>query len=155
MNPLLLSKVLSDNGFSSIICYWYHNHKVIACFLSYRLFANLVSLSLITTLVVIQVHTPTHTHISSSFDIKIHDSMYFSCLQSLLNHNRALIPTITARPNMLNIVSFGPYRPHGFVPGDASPLLSLTPQNAFNMLAPALLIRPATHPSPADVGSYK
>ena len=61
MNPLLLSNVLSDNGFSSIICYWYHNHKVIACFLSYRLFANLVSLSLITTLVVIQVHT--HTHI--------------------------------------------------------------------------------------------
>ena len=60
MNPLLLSNVLSNNGFSSIICYWYHNHKVIACFLSYRLFANLVSLSLITTLVVIQVHTHTY-----------------------------------------------------------------------------------------------
>ena len=55
---------------------------------------------------------------------------------------------------MLNIVRFGPYRPHGFVPGDASPLLGLTSQNAFNMLEPALLIRPATQPSPADVGSH-
>ena len=36
---------------------------------------------------------------------------------------------------MLYIVRFGPYRPHSFVPGDASPLLSLTPQNAYNMLA--------------------
>ena len=60
---------------------------------------------------------------------------------------------VTAWPNMPNIVRFGPYRPHGFVPGDASPLLSLTSQNTFNMLEPAL-IRPATHPSPADVGSY-
>jgi hypothetical protein len=42
---------------------------------------------------------------------------------------------VTARPNMLYIVRFGPYHPHGFVPGDASPLLSLTPQNAYNMLA--------------------
>jgi hypothetical protein len=66
----------------------------------------------------------------------------------------ALIPNVTARPNMLYIVRFGPYRPHGFVPGDVSSLLSLTPQNAYNMLASALLIRPATHPSPADVGSY-
>ena len=46
----------------------------------------------------------------------------------------ALIPNVTARPNMLYIVRFGPYRPHGFVLGDASPLLSLTPQNAYNML---------------------
>jgi len=36
---------------------------------------------------------------------------------------------------MLYIVHFGPYRPHGFVPGDASSLLSLTPQNAYSMLA--------------------
>ena len=88
MNPLLLSNVLSNNGFTSIICYWYHNHKVIACFLSYRLFVNLVSLSLITTL-------GNQAYIYSSFYLKIHDSLYFSCLQSLLNHNRALIPTVT------------------------------------------------------------
>ena len=31
----------------------------------------------------------------SSFYIKIHDSLYFPCLISLLNHNRALIPTVT------------------------------------------------------------
>ena len=55
---------------------------------------------------------------------------------------------------MLNIVLFGPYRPHGFISGNASPLLSLTPQNTFNMLAPALLIKSATHPSLADVRSY-
>ena len=36
---------------------------------------------------------------------------------------------------MLSIVRFGLYRPHGFVSGNASPLLSLTSQNAFNMLA--------------------
>jgi hypothetical protein len=36
---------------------------------------------------------------------------------------------------MLYIVRFKPYRPHGFVPGDASPLLSLAPQNTYNMLA--------------------
>jgi len=36
---------------------------------------------------------------------------------------------------MLYIVRFRPYRPHGFVPGDASHLPSLTPQNAYNMLA--------------------
>ena len=42
---------------------------------------------------------------------------------------------VTARFNMLYIVRFGPYHPHGFVPGDASPLLSLMPQNAYNMLA--------------------
>jgi hypothetical protein len=47
----------------------------------------------------------------------------------------ALIPNVTAWPNMLYIVRFGPYCLHGFVPGDASPLLSLTPQNAYNMLA--------------------
>jgi len=47
----------------------------------------------------------------------------------------ALIPNVTTWANMLYIVCFGPYRPHGFVPGDASPLLSLTPQNTYNMLA--------------------
>jgi hypothetical protein len=36
---------------------------------------------------------------------------------------------------MLYIVRFGPYCPHDFVPSDASPLLSLTPQNVYNMLA--------------------
>jgi hypothetical protein len=36
---------------------------------------------------------------------------------------------------MLYIVRFGPYRPHGFVIGDASLLLSLTPQNMYNILA--------------------
>jgi len=47
----------------------------------------------------------------------------------------ALIPNVTARPNMLYIVRFGLYRPHGFVPSYASPLLSLAPQNAYNILA--------------------
>jgi hypothetical protein len=42
---------------------------------------------------------------------------------------------VTARPNMLYIVRLGPYRPHGLVPGDVSSLLSLTSQNAYNMLA--------------------
>jgi len=36
---------------------------------------------------------------------------------------------------MLYIVHFGPYRPYSFVPSNASQLLSLTPQNAYNMLA--------------------
>jgi hypothetical protein len=47
----------------------------------------------------------------------------------------ALIPNVTTQFNMLYIVRFRPYRPHGFVPGDAIHLLSLTPQNAYNMLA--------------------
>jgi len=42
---------------------------------------------------------------------------------------------VTARPNMLYIIRFGPYHPHGFVPDNASPLRSLTLQNAYNMLA--------------------
>jgi len=46
-----------------------------------------------------------------------------------------LISNVTVRPNMSYIVRFGSYNPHGFVLGDASPLLSLTPQNAYNMLA--------------------
>ena len=47
----------------------------------------------------------------------------------------ALIPNVTAWPNLPYIVRFGPHRPHGFVPGDASPLLSPTPQNTYNKLA--------------------
>jgi len=47
----------------------------------------------------------------------------------------ALIPNVTGWPNMLYIVRFGSYRPHSFVPGDANPLLSLTLQNVYNMLA--------------------
>jgi hypothetical protein len=47
-----------------------------------------------------------------------------------------LFPTIvTTQPNMLYIVLFGLYCPHGFVPDDVISLLSLTPQNAYNMLA--------------------
>ena len=44
-------------------------------------------------------------------------------------------PCVAAPPNLSYIVRFGPYRPHGFVPGDASPHLSLTSQNAFDKLA--------------------
>ena len=47
----------------------------------------------------------------------------------------ALIPNVAARPNLPCIIRFGPYHPHGFVPGDVSSLLSLMPQNAYNMLA--------------------
>jgi hypothetical protein len=57
----------------------------------------------------------------------------------------ALIPNITARPNLPYIVRFGPYRPHGFVPGDASPLLSLTPQNAYDKLATSTLNKASYH----------
>jgi hypothetical protein len=66
----------------------------------------------------------------------------------------ALIPKVTAWPNLPYIVRFGPYRPHDFVPSDASLLLSLTSQNAYDKLTPALLIRPATTPSPVDVIYY-
>jgi hypothetical protein len=67
----------------------------------------------------------------------------------------ALIPNITARPNLPYIVCFGPYHPHNFLSDNTSPLLSLTPQNAYDKLALALLIRPATNSSPANVGSYR
>ena len=50
----------------------------------------------------------------------------------------ALILNVTARPSMSYIVRFGSYRPHGFVLGDASPLMCLTPQNAYNMLATSI-----------------
>ena len=46
----------------------------------------------------------------------------------------ALISNITARPNLLYIVRFGPYYPHGFVPDDASLFLSLTSQNTYDKL---------------------
>jgi len=42
---------------------------------------------------------------------------------------------VTVQPNMLYIVCFESYRLHGFVLGDASPRISLTPQNTYNMLA--------------------
>jgi hypothetical protein len=42
---------------------------------------------------------------------------------------------VIARPKILYIIRFELYRPHGFVPGDASSLLSLTPQKVYNMLA--------------------
>jgi hypothetical protein len=35
---------------------------------------------------------------------------------------------------MLYIVRFGSYRPHDFVIGDASSLLSMTSQNVYNIL---------------------
>ena len=51
----------------------------------------------------------------------------------------ALIPNVTTQPNMLYIVHFGSYRPHGFVSGDVSSLLSLTPQNTYSsIVAPPL-----------------
>jgi hypothetical protein len=51
----------------------------------------------------------------------------------------ALIPNITAQPNLSYIVRFGSYHPHDFVSGDASPYLSLTPQNAYDKLATSTL----------------
>jgi hypothetical protein len=56
-------------------------------------------------------------------------------LEITLSCNKGIISTWWAPPNLPYIVRFGPYRPHGFVPGDASPLLSLTPQNAYDKLA--------------------
>jgi len=66
----------------------------------------------------------------------------------------ALIRNVTVQPNLSYIVRFGPYRPHDFVHGDSSPLLSLTPKTRMTSQQPALLIRPVTTPSPADVGYY-
>ena len=64
------------------------------------------------------------------------------------------IVNVTTQPNLLYIVRFGPYRPHGFVPSDASLLLSPTSQNTYDKLAPTLLIRPTTILSPVDVRYY-
>ena len=47
----------------------------------------------------------------------------------------ALIPNVTARPNLPYIVRFGPYRHHDFVPSDTSLLLSLAPKNMYDKLA--------------------
>jgi hypothetical protein len=55
------------------------------------------------------------------------------------------IDNVTARPNLPYIVRFGPYRPHGFVPGDASPHLSLMPQNAYDKLATSTLNKASHH----------
>ena len=71
-----------------------------------------------------------------------------------LKTSSTLIPNVTAWPNLPYIFRFGPYRPHGFIPGGASSLLSLTPQNMYDKLQPALLIRPATTLSHVDVGYY-
>jgi hypothetical protein len=57
----------------------------------------------------------------------------------------ALIPNVTAQPNLPYIVRFGPYHPYGFVPGDASPLLSLTPQNTYDKLATSTLNKVSYH----------
>jgi len=46
-----------------------------------------------------------------------------------------MVNPIISRPNLPYIVRFGPYHPHGFVLGYASPSLIPTPQNAYNMLA--------------------
>ena len=51
---------------------------------------------------------------------------------------------ITAQPNMLYIVRFESYRPHGFVFGDASSLISLTPQNKYNMLVTSTINKAMT-----------
>jgi hypothetical protein len=60
-------------------------------------------------------------------------------------HTSSLITCVTARPNLPYIVRFGPYRPHGFVPGDASPLLSPTPQNAYDKSATSTLNKVSDH----------
>jgi hypothetical protein len=56
-----------------------------------------------------------------------------------------LIGDVTVWPNPSYIVPFGPYRPHGFVSGDASPLLSLTPQNVYDKLATNTLNKVSYH----------
>jgi len=57
----------------------------------------------------------------------------------------ALIPNVTARPNLPYIVRFGPYRPRSFVSGDVSSHLSLTPQNAYDKLATSTLNKASYH----------
>jgi hypothetical protein len=61
-------------------------------------------------------------------EVRINESISFVTCRSTLLRRLCVI----ARPNMPNIVRFGPYRHHVFVLGDASPLLSLTPQNVYN-----------------------
>jgi hypothetical protein len=57
----------------------------------------------------------------------------------------ALIPNVTAQLNLPYIVRFGPYRPHVFVPGDASSFFSLTSQNAYDMLETNTLNKASYH----------
>jgi len=61
---------------------------------------------------------------------------------------------VTVRLNLSYIVCFGSYRPHDFIFGDAISLLSPTPQNTYDKLAPTILIKPATNFLPVDVGFY-
>ena len=56
-----------------------------------------------------------------------------------------LIPNVTAGPNLPYIIRFGPYRPRGFVPGNASPLLSLMPQNSYNKSATSTTNKASYH----------
>ena len=43
-----------------------------------------------------------------------------------------LMIIVTTRPNLPYIVRSRPYRPHGFVPSDVSPLISLTSKSTYN-----------------------
>ena len=62
-------------------------------------------------------------------------SLYrFTILHVALDMNNETFNVI-AQSNLPYIVHFKPYRPHGFVLGDASLLLSLMPQNAYNRSA--------------------
>ena len=58
-----------------------------------------------------------------------------------------MIPNVTAPPNLLDIVRFGPYRPHGFVLGDHA-----WPQNVSNKSATSTINK--ANSSPADAGYY-
>jgi hypothetical protein len=53
--------------------------------------------------------------------------------------------SVTARPNLPYIVRFELYHPHGFIPIDVSPLLSLTPQNAYDKSAISTLNKANYH----------
>jgi len=74
--------------------------------------------------------------------------VFFHCstiLYSLCFISFFITYSVTARPNLPYIVWFGPYRPHDFVHGDASPHLSLTPQNMYNKLATSTLNKANYH----------
>ena len=68
-------------------------------------------------------------------------------------HGSNCINTLTLWPwehdwdcnNLPYIVRFGHYCPHGFVPSDASPPLSLTPQNVYDKLATSTLNKTSYH----------
>jgi hypothetical protein len=60
-------------------------------------------------------------------------------------HTSSLITCVTARPNLPYIIRFGPYYPHGFVPGDASPLLRLMPQNTYDKSTTSTLNKASYH----------